>query len=97
MLLLLTLLSPEEAAVSVYVPEVFRIKSEKVATPFTAFTVSVPPTPAGVELIVTEAVDPVNGFPFSSSTCTTTGLNVVPAASVAGGSVENASCGIYAR
>ena len=69
----------------------------KVATPFTAFTVNVPSTPAGVELIVTEAVDPVNGFPFASSTCTTTGLSAVPAVPVAGGSVVNANCGTYAR
>ena len=69
----------------------------KVATPFTAFTVSVPLTPAGAELIVTEAVDPVNGFPFASSTCTTIGLSAVPAVPFAGGSVENASCGIYPR
>jgi len=56
-----------------------------------------PLTPAGAELIVTEAVDPVNGFPFASSTCTMIGLSAVPAVPVAGGSVENTNCGIYAR
>ena len=68
-----------------------------VATPLTAFAVSVPLTPAGVELMLTCAVDPVIAFPFSSCNCTTTGLSAVPAVPVAGGSVENASCGIYAR
>ena len=69
----------------------------KVATPFTAFTVTVPLTPAGVELIVTEAVDPVIGFPFASSNCTTTGLNTVPVVPLDGGCVVNTSCGTYAR
>jgi hypothetical protein len=62
-----------------------------VATPFTAFTVNVPPTPAGVEPIVTEADDPVTRFPFASSTCTTTELSAVPEVPVAGGPVVNAS------
>jgi hypothetical protein len=62
-----------------------------VATPFTAFTVNVPLTPACVELIVTEAGDPVTRFPFASSTCTTTELSAVPAVPVAGGPVVNAS------
>jgi len=62
-----------------------------VATPFTALTVNVPPTPAGVELIVTEADDPVTRFPFASSTCTTTELSAVPTGPLAGGPVVNAS------
>jgi hypothetical protein len=37
-----------------------------VATPFTAFTDSVPPTPEGLELIDTCAVEPVNEFPLAS-------------------------------
>ena len=68
-----------------------------VATPLTAFAVKVPLTPDGVELMVTCAVDPAIAFPFSSCNCTTTGLSTVPAVPVAGGSVVNANCGIYAR
>ena len=59
-----------------------------VATPFTALTVSVPPTSAGVELIVTCAEDPVSKFPFASSTCTVTELSAVPAVPVDGADVN---------
>ena len=65
-LVLLPLVSPEDAAVSVYVPVVFRSKLEKVATPPTAATVVVPVTPEAVEVIVTEAVEPVTRLPFPS-------------------------------
>ena len=68
-----------------------------VATPLTAFAVSVPLTPAGLELMVTCAVDPPSGFPFSSCNSTTTGLSAVPVVPVEGGSVENVTCGAYAR
>ena len=51
---------------------VLKTRLLKVATPETAFTVSVPVTPAGVELIVTGAVDPVTTLPIESWTCTTT-------------------------
>ena len=64
-----------------------------VATPLIAFAVSVPLTPAGLELIVTCAVEPLSGFPFSSCNWTTAGLSAVPAVPVAGGSVENTNCG----
>ena len=50
-----------------------------VAMPPTADTVVVPPTPAGVELIVIEAFEPVTRFPFVSSTLTTTAANTEPA------------------
>jgi hypothetical protein len=56
-LVLVALVIPEEAAVSVYVPRVFSIRLEKVATPPTAETVVVPVTPEAVEVIVTEAVE----------------------------------------
>jgi hypothetical protein len=68
MLLLVTLVSPLDAAVSVYVPEVLRIKSEKVATPPTAATVVVPVTPEAVEVSVTGAVEVVTRLPPASST-----------------------------
>ena len=68
-----------------------------VASPLTAFTVSVPLTPAGLELMVTCAAEPDSGFPFSSCNSTTTGLRAVPVVPVAGGSMENANCGVYAR
>jgi hypothetical protein len=57
----------------------------KVATPLTAFTVSVPLTPAGLELIVTCAVEPDNGFRLESCNSTTTELRTVPAEPVEGG------------
>ena len=60
-----------------------------VATPFTAVAVSVPLTPAGVELIVTWAEDPVSRFPFPSCTSATTELSGVPAVPVDGGPVVN--------
>ena len=66
MLLLLPLVSPEAAAVSVYVPDVFKIKLEKVATPPTAETVVVPVTPAAVEVIVTEVLEDVTRLPLLS-------------------------------
>jgi hypothetical protein len=37
-----------------------------VATPFTAATVVVPPTPAAVEVIVIDAFEPVTTFPLAS-------------------------------
>ena len=67
-LVLAALVSPDVAAVSVYVPDVFRIKLEKVATPPTAETVVVPVTPADVEVIVTEALEEVTRLLFASST-----------------------------
>jgi Zn-dependent protease len=67
-LVLVALVSPEEAAVSVYVLEVFSIRLEKVATPPTAETVVVPVTPEAVEVIVTEAVEEVTRLPLASST-----------------------------
>jgi hypothetical protein len=62
-----------------------------VATPLTAFTVNVPLTPAGVELIVTWAEDPATGFPFASWTCNTTGLGGIPTVPLTGGAVVNSS------
>lgn len=62
-----------------------------VATPLTEVTVNVPLTPAGVEVIVTCADEPVTGFPFTSSTFTTTGLSAVPVVPVIGGCVVNAN------
>jgi len=66
MSVLAPLVNPGEAAINAYVPEVFRIKLEKVATPLTAFTVSVPVTPEAVELIVTGAVEVVTTLPLPS-------------------------------
>ena len=63
MLLLVALVSPDDAAVSVYVPDVFRIRLENVATPPTAETVVVPVTPEAVEVIVTEALEEVTRLP----------------------------------
>jgi hypothetical protein len=63
MLLLLAPVSPEDAACSVYVPEVLRIRLLKVATPPTAETVVVPVTPEAVEVIVTEALEVVIRLP----------------------------------
>jgi hypothetical protein len=60
-------LNPVALADSVYVPEVVKSRLLNVATPFTAFTVSVPLTPAGVELIVTAAAE-VTRLPLASST-----------------------------
>jgi hypothetical protein len=94
---LVTAVNPLTEADSVYVPVVVNTRLLNVATPFTAFTVSVPPTPAGVELIVTDAVEPVTTFPFSSCNCTTTGFSNIPAVPVVVGCVVNASCGTYAR
>ena len=68
MLLLLPLVSPDEAAVSVYVPDVFRSRLVKLATPPTAETVVVPVTPEAVEVIVTEALEEVTRLLFASST-----------------------------
>jgi hypothetical protein len=73
------------------VPDALNTKALNVATPLTAFAVSVPLTPAGVELIVTCAEDPVTRFPLLSSTCTVTTLRAVPAVPFDGGSVVNAS------
>jgi hypothetical protein len=73
------------------VPDVLNSRALNVATPFTAFTVSVPLTPAGVELIVTCADDPVTRFPLVSSTCTNTGLSAVPGVPLDGGPVVNTS------
>ena len=64
-----------------------RYRPGNVATPFTAFTVTVPLNPPPVAASVTAADDPVTTFPPASSTCTT-GANVAPATVVAGGSVE---------
>ena len=57
----------------------------------TAFAVSVPLTPAGVELIVTGADEPVTTFPYESSTCTVTGLSGVPVVPEDGGPLVKAS------
>ena len=65
-----------------------KIRLLNVAIPFTAFTVSVPPTPAGVELMVTDADDPFTRFPLASSTRTVTGVSAVPAAPVDGAEVN---------
>jgi hypothetical protein len=89
--LLVAPFNPLAAADSVYLPLVVNNRLLNVATPFTAVTVSVPPTPAGVELIVTDAEDPVTRFPFTSSTCTATELSAVPAVPADGGPVVNAS------
>ena len=63
-----------------------------VAIPPDAFTVRVPLTPLGVELIVTEAVEPATRFPPVSWIWTTIeGLNCVPAVPLEGGCVVNAS------
>ena len=91
--LLVTAVNPPATADSVYVPVALNTRLLNVATPFTAFAVNVPPTPAGPELIVTCAVDPANGFPLASCNCTTTALSAVPVVPVAGGWVVNANCG----
>jgi len=75
------------------VPDELKTRLLNVATPLTAFAVNVPLTPAGVELIVTCAVDPVIAFPLLSCNCTTTGLSTVPTAPVAGGCVVNRNYG----
>ncbi len=54
------------------------------ATPFTAATVVVPPTPDGVELMVIDALEPVTTFPPASSTLTTTEASAEPAVPFAG-------------
>ncbi len=82
--LLVALVRPVDAAESVYEPAPVKTKLLKVATPFTAATVVVPPTPDGVELIVIEALEPVTTFPPASSTLTTTEANAEPAVPFAG-------------
>ena len=69
---------PLEAAVKVYDPAVLNTRFENVATPPVAFTVSVPETPVGVELMVMDAVEVVTRLPLASSTCTTTLPMAVP-------------------
>jgi hypothetical protein len=91
--LLVTAANPLATADNVYVPCVVKMRLLNVTTPLTAFSVSVPLTPDGLELIVTCAEEPVNGFPLVSCNWTTTGLSAVPAVPVAGGSVVNANCG----
>src|SRR6266496_5647080 len=69
---------------------VLKIRLLNVATPATAFTLSVPLTPGGVELMVIAAVDPVTTLPPASCTWTTMdGLSGCPAMPLAGGCVEN--------
>ena len=87
---LVALVSPLVAAVSVYVPVVFMSKLEKVAMPLTAETVVVPVTPEAVEVIVTEAVEEVTRLPPASSTCTTA-VKAVAAVPLEGGSVVKTS------
>jgi hypothetical protein len=69
--LLEALARPLLAAVSTKVPDAEKTRFPKDATPATADAVSVPPTPAGDDEIVTEAVDPVQRLPQVSSICTT--------------------------
>ena len=61
-LVLAPLVSPDEIAVSVYVPDVFRIRLVKLAAPLTAETVVVPVTEAG-KAIVTDALEEVTRLP----------------------------------
>jgi len=78
---------------AIKVPVELKTRLLKVATPLPEFAVNVPLTPAGVELMVTCAVDPVIAFPLLSCNCTTTGLSTVPTAPVPGGCVVNANYG----
>ncbi len=86
---LVTPVSGELAATSVYpVPVLSTVRSEKVATPATAFTVAVPPSvpPPGLVPIasVIDAVEPVTVFPFPSWTATVTAAIVAPATTSVG-------------
>ncbi len=79
--LLVALVRPVEPAESVYEPAAVKTRLLNVATPFTAATVVVPPTPDGVEVMVTDAVDVLTRLPPASCTCTATlarGLPAVP-------------------
>ena len=67
------------------------VRPLNVATPETAFTVSVPPTPAGDDDIVIAAVELVTGFPPESSTVTETLERAEPAVPLDGVDV-NANC-----
>ena len=76
--LLVALAKPVLEAVSEYTPATPKVRFPNTATPLTAFTVEI--MPAGVELIVTAAVEDT-GFPLESCTCTiTAGDSAVPAA-----------------
>jgi hypothetical protein len=89
--------SPVLAAVSVYgVPALSILRSEKLATPFVALTIAVPPSvpPAGFDPIATviAALDVVTVLPLASWTATRTGgVMVAPATTLAGGERVNAS------
>ncbi len=89
--------SPVLAAVSVYgVPALSMLRSEKLATPFVALTVTLPVSvpPAGFDPIATmiEALDVVTVLPLASWTATRIGgAMVAPATTLVGGERVNAS------
>ena len=66
--LLVTAVDPPATADNVYVPVEVNIRLLNVATPFTAFTANVPPTPVGLELIFTCAEDRITRSRFDPAT-----------------------------
>src|SRR6266567_878903 len=92
---LVALVSGVEVAVNEYVPAIMNVRLLNVATPLTAATVVVPPTFAGVELMVIGAVELVTTLLLASSTLTLTaakGVTLPPSGLLAGGCGVKTSC-----
>ena len=93
----MVLLRPFAVAISQYPGAALSsVRVEKLATPFTAATVVVPPSVPLPGLLpsdtVTLSANVGTRFPDASSTVTcTAGANTAPAVVLAGGSTENAS------